>query len=89
MSDATQIEPPLTPTPSSKDSGSQAWVAFTIVIGLIILGVGGIIAAVISEKIAATALLITGTAVGAMANALQAPSGIGTVIAAAMKKVTP
>lgn len=68
------------------DSGSQAFIAFTIVICLTLLGAGCLAVAVEIGNLAAEAFTIVGTIAGGLINALAAPSGIGSVIAQAVKK---
>lgn len=74
-----------TPKPQ-KDSGSQAWVAFTIIISLTVLGGGCLVVSVVEKSVIGAAFTIVGTIVGVLGNALQAPSGIGSVISSALSK---
>lgn len=75
--------PPLEPI---KDSGSQAWVAFAIVICVTLIACGCIGASILLGSIAGQAFVIVGTIAGGLLTALQAPSGIGSVITRALKK---
>ena len=88
----TTLDPQLgsTLTEPPKDSSAQMLVALAVVAGLILLGGGAIVAAIVDKSITGAALAITGTAIGALANALNAPTGISAVIASARKAgVTP
>ena len=78
-------QPGSTLTDPPKDSSSQMIVALSVVAGLTVLGGGAIAAAIVDKSITGAALAITGTAIGALANALNAPTGISSVIASARK----
>lgn len=64
---------------------SQAVVAFTIVIGLVVIGMGAIVSAIVDHGLAALAYGAVGVVVGSLATALNAPTGIAGVIAEARK----
>lgn len=86
----TDVSSQATPTTTPRESGSQAWVALSIVVALLTLGIGCLVVSVIEKSIVGAALTVVGTIVGILGNALQAPSGIGSVIAQATgKKATP
>lgn len=84
MSDISQATPPLIKS-TPLDSNSQATVALRIVYGLVLIGGGAIVAAVIDRDVASVAFGAVGVVVGSLATALNAPSGISSVIAAANK----
>ncbi len=81
----TDTPPGSTLTAAPKDSSAQTIVALAIAGGLTVLGAGAIVAAVLVHDIAATCFTVVGTAIGALATALNAPSGIASVIASARK----
>lgn len=87
MTDPIPPKPALMPDPASTpESINQLIVALAIVGGLVIIGIGMILAAsFLNEKIVAALGVGTalGTIIGALANALNAPSGIGKVLTAA------
>lgn len=64
---------------------SQAAVAALIVAGLILLGAGCLAAAIVDNKLAALAFGAVGVVIGSLATALNAPTGIASVIAQARK----
>ncbi len=78
---ATQEQP--------KDSYAQTLVALAIVAGLVILGGLALGAAIIIKDAAAAMVGIAGTCIGALATALNAPTGIANVISSASRKPVP
>lgn len=81
MTDTTQT-PPAAPAPLSGDSASQTTTALRIIYGLVILGLSLVVAAAVTGQ---WAIVIgpVGTILGILGTALNAPSGIGNVLAAA------
>ena len=79
---------PAAPT-GPVDSKSQAWVAALIVGGLVVISLGAIIAAAFVKEVSQAAFVLAGGAVGALATALNAPTGIANVIAQARKDAQP
>jgi FtsH-binding integral membrane protein len=73
-------------TPAPKDSASQAYVAFTIVLCATVIALGCIVLAYEDKTMGPSALTIAGAVVGGLLTALQAPSGIGSVISSALGK---
>lgn len=69
-----------------RDSTGQMVVSIIIVLGLVILGIGCLYAAVIDKTNAAVAFTVVGTVAGVLGNSLTPPSGISSVIAQAQKK---
>lgn len=84
MTDNMSPKPVVDPA-SAPESSNQFWVAVVIVAGLVTLGLGLISAALLNPS-SDTALGIgtaVGTIIGALATALNAPSGISKVLSAA------
>lgn len=75
---------PQTSSALPKDSMTQAWVAFTIVICITLIALGSLYVGWSHQR--AEAFTLAGTAIGILGNALQAPSGIGAVISSALGK---
>lgn len=71
--------PPDTTKPPAADANGQLIVSLAIVGAMTIMGVGLLVAGLISDKweILGTGV---GTLIGALANALTAPSGISNVV---------
>ena len=65
------------------DSASQAVIAAGIIVAVTVLGIGLMILAYEVPSQSASALTAVGTVIGGLLTALNAPSGIGKVIAAA------
>lgn len=86
MTDATPDATTLTSAP--KDSSAQTIVALAIVGALVVIGVGALIAAVVDRTQSGAALTVVGTAIGALATALNAPNGLASMISAAKKPGT-
>jgi hypothetical protein len=72
-------------TEAPKDSSAQMIVALATVAGLVALGAGALLMAAVDHSVTGAALAITGTAIGALANALNTPTGIASVINSARK----
>jgi hypothetical protein len=68
----------------AKESKSQAWVAFAIIVSMTMIGLASLWVGYINKTEGAFTLV--GAIVGVLGNALQAPSGISSVISSAMSK---
>lgn len=86
MSIVDTTPPKLTPDPAdAPESKNQFVVALSIVTGLVVLGLGMIIAALCNPTVGTAIGIGTalGTILGILGNALNTPSGIGKVLNAA------
>lgn len=74
-------------TTSPPESRNQLIVALAIVVGLVVMGVAMIGATIVKPEIGAALGIGTavGTIIGALATALNAPTGIGKVLSAALQ----
>lgn len=74
-------------TTSPPESRNQLIVALAIVIGLVVLGAAMIFATLVNPTVGAALGIGTavGTIIGALATALNAPTGIGKVLSAALQ----
>lgn len=83
MSDATTL------TSAPKDSSAQTIVALAIVGGLVLISLAALGVAFWAPTQASAALTVVGTALGALATALNAPNGLSAMISAARKTPEP
>ena len=82
---AADAAPASTLTAAPKDSSAQMIVAAATVAGIVAIAGGAILAAVLDRSIAPVAFTVVGTGIGALANSLNAPTGISAVLASARK----
>lgn len=88
MTAATPTTPPVAepPKPPAAEANGQLIVALATVTGLVGLGIGCIVAAIILKS--AEAWVAAGSIIGILGNSLTAPSGIGSVIRAGIAAKT-
>lgn len=77
---------PVAPVrPSTESANAQTIVSMAIVVALWTIALAAILAALVEKTVAAVAFGAVGVVVGSLATALNAPSGIGSVLSAAKR----